>query len=137
MKTVDQALYTQLAADLGTATLGTIGITGIFRQQAPQGAAEPYVIFQQQAGTDSYTFNIQDVRTLVYLVKVVDKSPSGLRAANAAERINTLLTDKPLSLTGWTNIRLRRETDVEYSEIDNGIQYQHYAALYRVDVAPA
>jgi hypothetical protein len=127
-----------LTADLGTAgTLGTLGITGVYRMQAPQGSVEPYVVFQEQAGVDSYTFNARDARSLVYLVKVVDVGPSGLRAAQAAERIDTLLTDKALSLSGFNNLRIRRESDVEYTENDNGTIYQHYGALFRVDVAPS
>lgn len=136
MRAVDVALNSRLAADLGTAgTLGLLGITGVYRMQAPQGSVEPYVVVQQQAGVDSYTFSARDARSLVYLVKVVDVGPSGLRAAQAAERIDVLLTDKRLTLSGMTNLRLRRESDVEYSEIDSGQTYQHYGALYRIDVA--
>ena len=137
MRAVDTALNSRLAADLGTAgTLGVLGCTGVYRFQAPQGSVEPYVVFQQQAGTDSYTFSARDSRSLLYLVKVVDVGPSGMRAAQMAERIDSLLTDKPLSLTGWTNIRMRRESDVEYVEVDAGKTYQHYGALFRVDVRP-
>jgi hypothetical protein len=100
------------------------------------GSVEPYVVFQQQAGTDSYTFSARDGRSLLYLVKAVDVGSSGLRAAQMAERLDTLLTDKPLSVSGWTNIRLRRESDVEYVEVDAGKTYQHYGALFRVDVRP-
>lgn len=136
MRQVDTALNSRLAADLGTAgTLGVLGVTGVYRILAPQGSVEPYVVFQQQAGVDSYTFNAREGRSLVYLVKVVDRSPSGLRAAQAAERIDALLTDKALSLSGYSNLRLRKESDIEYVEGDNGIAYQHYGALYRVDVA--
>lgn len=138
MRAVDVALNSRLTADLGTAgTLGTLGITGVYRLQAPQGSVEPYVVFQQQAGVDSYTFNARDARSLVYLVKVVDVGPSGLRAAQAAERVDFLLTDKALSVTNWNNLRLRRESDVEYTEIDNGKSYQHIGALFRVDVSPS
>jgi hypothetical protein len=37
-------------------------------------------------------------------------------------------------LSGWTNIRLRRESDVEYVEVANGQQYHHIGGLYRVDI---
>lgn len=138
MRAIDTALNSRLTADLGTAgTLGVLGCTGVYRFQAPQGSVEPYVVFQQQAGTDSYTFTARDGRSLVYLVKAVDRAPSGLRAAQMAERVETLLHDKPLTLSGWSTLRLRRESDVEYVEVDNGVIYQHYGALYRVDVQPA
>lgn len=136
MRVVDTALYTRLSSDLGTAgTLGTLGITGIYRHQAPQGSVEPYVVFQQQAGTDSYNFRARDARSLVYLIKAVDIGPSGLRAGQAAERIDALLTDYGLSITGFKTLRVRRESDVEYTEIDNGKTYQHIGALFRVDIA--
>lgn len=137
MRAVDVALNSRLAADLGGGTLGVLGITGVYRMQAPQGSVEPYVVFQEQAGVDSYTFNARDARSLVYLVKVVDVGPSGLRAAQAAERVDFLLTDKALTVTNWNNLRLRRESDVEYTENDNGKTYQHIGALFRVDVAPS
>ncbi len=83
----------------------------MYRMQAPQGSVEPYVVFQEQAGVDSYTFNARDARSLVYLVKAVDVGPSGLRAAQAAERIDALLTDKPLTAqSGWTQIPRLRES---------------------------
>ncbi len=140
MRAVDTAIYSRLATDVAgtaTGTLGQLGATGVYRMVASQGSVEPYIVFNEQAGTDSYTFSAQDARSLVYLVKAVDASTSGLRAAQMAERIDALLTDKPLSLTGWRNIRLRRESDVEYTEIDAGKTYQHYGALFRVDVEPA
>lgn len=137
MRAVDTALYSLLAADVAgtaTGTLGQLGATGVYRMVATQGSVEPYIVFNQQAGTDSYTFASRDVRSLLYQVKAVGKGSSALTPAKLAERIDALLTDHALSLTGWTNLRLRRESDVEYLEVANGQQYHHIGGLYRVDI---
>lgn len=139
MRAVDTAIYSRLAADVAgtaTGTLGQLGATNVYRALASQGSVEPYVIFNEQAGTDSYTFSARDARSLLYQVKAVGKGSSALVPAQMAERIDALLTDAPLSLSGWTNIRLRRESDVEYVEVANGQQYHHLGGLYRVDVTP-
>lgn len=140
MRAVDTALFTRLSADVAgtaTGTLGQLGATNVYRMVASQGSVEPYIIFNEQTGTDSYTFSARDMRSLLYQVKAVGKGNSALTPAKLAERIDDLLTDEPLSMSGWTNIRLRRESDIEYVEIANGVQYHHYGGLYRVDVAPA
>ena len=137
MRAVDTALYSLLAADVAgtaTGTLGQLGATGVYRAVASQGSVEPYIVFNQQAGTDGYTFSSRDTRSLLYQVKAVGKGSSALVPAQMAERIDALLTDQPLTLTGWTNIRLRRESDVEYVEVANGQQYHHMGGLYRVDI---
>ena len=137
MRAVDTALNSLLAADVAgtaTGTLGQLGATGVYRAVASQGSVEPYIVFNQQAGTDGYTFSSRDTRSLLYQVKAVGKGSSALVPAQMAERIDALLTDQPLTLTGWTNIRLRRESDVEYVEVANGQQYHHLGGLYRVDI---
>ena len=137
MRAVDTALNSLLAADVAgtaTGTLGQLGATGVYRAVASQGSVEPYIVFNQQTGTDSYTFSSRDTRSLLYQVKAVGKGSSALTPAKMAERIDALLTDQPLTLTGWTNIRLRRESDVEYVEVANGQQYHHLGGLYRVDI---
>ena len=137
MRAVDTAIYSRLATDVAgtaTGTLGQLGATNVYRAVASQGSVEPYIVFNQQAGTDGYTFSSRDTRSLLYQVKAVGKGSSALTPAKMAERIDALLTDQPLTLTGWTNIRLRRESDVEYVEVANGQQYHHLGGLYRVDI---
>jgi hypothetical protein len=137
VKAVDTALYSRLATDVAgtaTGTLGQLGATNVYRMVASQGSVEPYIVFNEQAGTDSYTFSAREARSLLYQVKAVDKGGSASGASSMAERIDALLTDAPLSLSGWTNIRLRRESDVEYVEVANGQQYHHIGGLYRVDI---
>ena len=51
-----------------------------------------------------------------------------------AERIDALLTDGTATISGWTVLRFRRESDVEYLEVANGQQYHHIGGLFRVDI---
>ena len=51
-----------------------------------------------------------------------------------SDRFDTLLNDKPLTLTGWTCQRIRREQDVEYTKVSEGVIYHHIGGLYRIDV---
>jgi hypothetical protein len=37
-----------------------------------------------------------------------------------------------LSISGSTLLYLRRQSDVEYPEVDNGVRYSHAGALYRL-----
>ncbi len=137
MRAIDTALYSVLAADVAgtaTGTLGQLGATGVYRMVASQGSAEPYIVFNQQAGTDSYTFSARDSRSLLYQIKAVGKGSSALVPSQMSDRIDALLTDKSLGVSGWTQMRVRRESDVEYVEIENGVQYHHLGGLYRVDV---
>ena len=53
------------------------------------------------------------------------------------DRFDTLLNDAgALSPTGWTLHRIRRESDIEFVEVDDGITYHHIGGLFRVDVEP-
>ena len=141
MKAIDTGLYTALNADLGTA-LGTVatslyalGATGVYRAVAPQTATAPFVIFQEQAGTSEWTFNNRSHKTTVYLVKAVGTGHSASNVAAMSDRFDVLLNDQNLTLSGWTCQRIRRESDIEYTEEAEGVLYQHVGGLYRIDIA--
>ena len=71
-----------------------------------------------------------------WLVKGVVRAPSADRAEEIADKIKELLNDKPLS--GFASLTyLRRESDVDYGEVIEGVQYRHAGALYRLDLAVA
>lgn len=141
MKAIDTGLYTVLNTDAGTAmgtvtgSLNALGITGVYRMVAPQTATYPYVVFNEQAGVTSWMFNASDYRSTVYQVKAVSVGHSGSVVAAANDRLDTLLNDKTLSLSGWTCERIRRESDVEYAEESEGVLYQHCGGLYRIDIS--
>lgn len=142
MKAVDTALYTILSADAGTAmgtvtgSLNNLGATAAYRMIAPQTATLPYVIFNQQSGMDVWTFNDRERKSLLYQVKAVGSGHSGSAISAMNDRLDTLLNDAALSMTGWGCKRIRRESDVEYTESDQGIIYHHVGGIFRIDVEP-
>ena len=142
MKATDTGLFTILNTDAGTAmgtitgSLKNLGITGVYRMVAPQTAALPYVVFSEQSGISEWQFDQRYAKSLLYLVKAVGSGHSGSAASAASDRFDVLLNDQPLTLTGWTCVRLRREQDVEYVEESEGVIYQHVGGLYRLDVIP-
>lgn len=134
---VRRALYGKLAGD---STLNTIlgapapGYSkAIYHQQAPASASYPFVVFQKQAGNPTEAFaDPSALDTDVWLVKAIDRSTSADSAEAAADRIITLLNDATLSISGHVLLYLRRESDVEYPEVLDGVFYQHVGSLFRL-----
>lgn len=134
-----RALYGKLAGDttlnnlLGTPADGYS--KSIYYQRAPSGADFPYVVFSKAAGTPRYTLGSRAYDNDVWLVKAVDRSDDTADTAdpvdNIAARLDALLTDGTLSISGRTQLFLRRESDVEYPEVVDGTLYRHAGAYYR------
>ena len=140
MKAIDTGLYTALTADMGTA-MGTVttslrylGATVAYNAIAPQTATLPYVTFSQQSGIGEWVFDDRSHKSTLYLVKAVGQGHSKAATSAMSDRFDTLLNDKPLTLTGWACQRIRREQDVEYTEVSEGVIYHHIGGLYRIDV---
>lgn len=135
---VRRAIYGKLAGDttlnalLGTPSSGHS--KAIYYQLAPDGAAFPYVVFQKQAGTPTYAM-VRGTSAFdedVWMVKGVDHSKSADAVEAVAQRLDVLLTDATLSISGATLLYLRRESTIDYSELDSGEVYRHSGALFRV-----
>lgn len=131
---VKAAIYTKLAAD-STLTALLSGTAAIYHRVAPQGADAPYIVFNQQAGTPSYTMGQRAWDELLYQVKGVTQDSSSVVAGSIADRIDTVLTDQPLSVTGGSAFYVRRSSDVDYAEVDRGEVYNHEGGLYRLYVS--
>lgn len=130
-----RALYGKMAGDstlttmLGTPPSGYA--KGIYYQQAPQGAAFPYVIFSKSTGTPRYALGNRAFDNDVWLIKGVDRRDTADTVDNIASRLDALLTDGSLSISGATQLYLRRESDVDYSETVDGVVYRHSGAYFR------
>lgn len=129
------ALYSRLSSD---ATLGALlsGTAAVYESVAPQGADAPYVVFNAQSpGIDSETFGGRSWTDSVYLVKAVTEGDSSAAAGTIAARIDTLLENAPLTLSGTaSNLYLRRTTAVDFPEVDSGKKFRHLGGLYRIVV---
>ena len=133
MNQVDTALYKILSEDTNLMEK----ITGVYNAVAPEMAEYPFVVFHEQSGIDNYVFGSDySHRNLVYLIKCVTESPSAKMAGEVYDIIESIVMDRQLTMDGYKNIHLRRESDVKYPEIVDGIQYWHVGALYSITVVP-
>ena len=132
---VETALYSRLT---GTAMLTPLLATqtSVYHSIAPQGAAYPLVIVNRQAGSDDNK-SPRRARQLLYLVKAV--SNKSMKEAGAIDKeIDKALHDQALSITGWSNYWLMRETDVQYVEVaEDDRVYYHSGGIYRMRIAHA
>ena len=109
MNEVDAALYTRLQGTAVTSLLA--GTTSIYHLQAPEGAALPYIVWNIQGGGDE-NLDANRTKNLVYWIRAY----SGVSAAEAGSidaQIDSALHMQPLTVSGWTNIWLAREEDIE------------------------
>lgn len=131
-----RAIYGKLAGDTTlNALLGSppAGYSkSIYYQSAPEGAGFPFVIIQKQAGTPTYALGERALESNVWLVKGVDRSTGADVVDNIASRLDALLTDAALSISGAAQLYLRRESDINYATTEDGVVYRHAGALFRL-----
>lgn len=132
-----RSVYGKLAGDTTLNALLGAPASGyskaIYHNQAPAGAAYPYVIVAKESGVPTEAFGDPSaLENDVWLVKAVDRSTSADIAESIAARIAVLLNDATLSISGATLLYLRRQSDVEYTELTAGVTYQHVGSLYRL-----
>jgi len=129
MNAVETALYTALNGEAAITAL-LASATSIFNQLAPQGSSYDMVVFAQASGVEENETPTRS-RDLVYMIKGV--SDTGFLAAGGIDtQIDTLLHDSALTVTGYTNFWLARESDLRFLETTaEGENYYHAGALYR------
>jgi hypothetical protein len=130
MIATDQAFYTRLSGGTALTALLAAGTASIFHLQAPEGAALPYVLWSLQGGGDE-NLSAHRVKQDIYFVRAY----SGVSAAQAGAidaQIDPLLHLVPLTVSGWTDLWLARETDLESVEITpTGARVWMQGGLYR------
>jgi hypothetical protein len=125
---LETALYNALTA--GTALISELGGTFIYNKQAPQSPGDNYVIFSQQAGGDVNDTPIRE-RNVIYTIFGIALTQE--KAAAIDTDIDTILHLAELTISGWSNLWLARETDINISQIDSGgVTRYHAGAIYRV-----
>lgn len=132
-----RAIYGKLAGDSTLNALLGAPATGyskaIYDGNAPQGASFAYVILNRQDGRPTYAFTtVPAYEQDIWLVKAIDRGPTADNAEAIAARLNALLTDGVLSISGATQLYLRRESDVDYQEVENAVKVHHVGSLYRL-----
>lgn len=134
---IRRALYGKMAGDstlnalLGSPAPGRS--KAIYYELAPDGARFPYVVFNKQAGTPVYAFASDPAyEDNLWQIKGIDSGPDADTANGIGARLDVLLTDGALTISGATLLYLRRESDIEYSVTEAGVEYKHSGALFRL-----
>lgn len=124
---LDKAVYDKLNVTAVT----NVATGGVFNTLAPQGTAPPYVLFQAMTKMDEHSFNGRFGNAL-YMVKAVSRSPWPKEALDIDTQIDTALEDASLSITGYTALLCRRESDIYLTEDAGGVIWTHSGGLYRI-----
>jgi hypothetical protein len=131
MNVLDTALYSRLQTTSAVTSL-LAGTTSIFHLQAPETASFPYIVFNIQGGGDVNDTSIR-LKNLVLNIRAYATGSNGAAQAGSIDaQIDTALHLSPLTVSGWTDIWMARETDIELVENQpNGIQVFTSGGLYR------
>lgn len=131
MNAVETALYTKLSG--GTALTGLLGGTAIYNAVVTQGTALPYAVFFESSGGDDNS-SPRRARSLLYTAKGVAERAYTANAID--EAMDALLHEGALSITGWNDYWVMRETDVAYEEkLANGNVVYHRGGQYRIRIS--
>ena len=133
MNALELALYARLTTFSALTTL-LAGTASVYNQQAPTGAALPYVVFNLMAGGDDND-NPNRALSLLYNVKAVGTA-GFLNSGNIDTQIDAALHAQTLTVSGWANIWTHRITNQRYVEtVEGGRRYFHAGGQYRIRIA--
>jgi hypothetical protein len=141
MNVVDAAIYQRITATAAITSL-LASATAVYNREAPAQATGPYVVFAKQTGADDND-NPHRARQLLYLIKGVVSDVIGTGASKTLKNAQTIddaidaaFHRQPMTVTGWTNFWLVRESDVSYQEdAPGGRRFYHAGGIYRVRIA--
>jgi hypothetical protein len=135
MNETRRAIFDRLSGD---ATLtGLLAAPGnIYHQVAPQTATFPVVVFHKAAGTPVLQFVGAYVQNDLWSVRAISQGSSSTAAEEIAARVDVLLDNAELAITGRVHLYLRRDSDIDMSEQDGADTFAHVGALYRLWTQP-
>jgi hypothetical protein len=136
---IEIALVARLSGD---AQLKALLPDGVYVNQAKQGKTK-FTLVSLVIATDAGTFAAVGKRRAtedcLYMVKAVALDQSRALAGDAAFRIDELLEDQPLTITGYHCASLAREERIDETEVDDvdaSIRWQHRGGRYRLVAIP-
>lgn len=136
---IDIALVARLSGD---AELQALLPDGVYVNQAKQGKTK-FTLVSLVTAIDAGSFAAVGQRRAtedcLYMVKAVTLDASRATAGNAAARIDVLLEDQPLTITGYHCASIAREERIDETEVDDldaTIQWQHRGGRYRIVAVP-
>lgn len=107
----------------------------VFHRVAPRTATPPYVVLHRQAETDAWTFAGTPLEHDLWTVKAISRG-SSTPAEDIAKAITAALNDAAITITGYALLQLRRESKIDYGEVDGDQQWHHVGGIFRVDLDP-
>lgn len=125
------ALIAKLGADV---TLLGYCPNGVYESEAPPGSTR-FVIVSLSSADDEPMFDGRALEDAQFLVKAVMLSTAGGSIQSAAARIDALLEQQPLTVTGYGVSVMRRTEPVRYREVDDvdkSIRWFHRGGIYQV-----
>lgn len=131
MEALDNALETKFAADNGAGGIATLATGTWFKFFASQGAATGrYIEYRDITGTPRYQFGGEACRELLYQMKVYDDVGESWAVATAiADRLEAILTDGTLNITGWTLIYFRLRQRYDEAEPVDGARWHPFVFM--------
>lgn len=113
---------------------GTANVTGtlpLYDSLAPQGTQPPYNIYQMPQPYDVRTFGQSGVSVDVVFKTVSNRLYPVQQGYPIYSQMHPLIEDAPLSISGYAQLRCRRQSAFAYRDPDG---YWHVGGIYRVDV---
>lgn len=131
---IDNALIARLGGD---ATLLALAPNGAYWEEAPPGSTR-FVIVSLVDEVDEQQLGGRSYEDALYAVEVRMLSSASGNPKAAAARIDVLLEDVPLVVTGYSPMRLHRESRIrvtEVDEVDPSIRWYRRGGNYRVQMS--
>lgn len=127
---LNAAIYSRLTGGTALTALLTSG-TAIYFKQAPDHSEDSdFVIFDYGSEVD-LSFSPGREKDVLVLAKGISTKPAA--AGSIDFQIDALLNDQALTLSGWSNRWIRRETGISYPEVDEAKRkWYHAGAYYRI-----
>ncbi len=118
---------------LNVAAITNLATGGVHNTQALPESDFPYVIYQYISKVDDYaTYTIRSGQAL-YMVKALSDKPWPKEALDIDTQIDIALQDTALTITGFTQLRFRRENDMpSFIEDLGGKTIHHVGGIYRI-----
>lgn len=133
---IDTALLTKLSSDT---TLLSYVPNNVWMDEAPPNS-KAFVIVTLQDEVDSAIFGGRKFEDAHYMVIAKVLTTVANAAANvkaAAARIDALLEDSTLTVSGYTTFEISRERrirDTEVDDVDPAVRWYFHGGIYRVQM---
>lgn len=124
--TIDGALWTLVSGLSGVVTLAG---SRVYTDSAPAGTARPYVVLYNVTTGIENTTARWDVNA-VWRIECVAESPSD--AATLAAAVWAGVHDAQLTISGWSNFKLKGERQNTITDLYSGRQVWRVIQSYRI-----